>query len=236
MSLLTLVQAHCAVNGLNTPSTVASNNDATISQILGILNSLLDEINDQSSFQAYTYEALFTFTAAEDQGALTTLAVNGFQWMLNGTFYDRTLMRPVYGPVSAVEWQALKAIPNPGPFYKYRIRGNNLLINPAPAAPLSTVAFEYASSYGVLAADGTTYKQYFTADDDTTVLPESIIRMGLTYRWKQQKGLPYQDDEDRFWSKLNNAIARDGTKKILKLDGPSMPEIQPGIFVPAFRS
>lgn len=235
MSLLTLVQAHCQVNGLNNPLTVASNSDATVSQILGILNSLLDEINDQSSFQAYTYEAAFTFTAAENQGAMTTLAPNGYQWMINQTFYDRTLMRPVYGPVSAVEWQQLKAIPNPGPFYKYRIRGNRLLINPVPAAPLSSVAFEYASSYGIVAANGTTFKQYFTADDDNTVLPEAIIRMGLSYRWKQTKGLPYQDDETRFWSKLNNAIARDGTKKILKMDGPSMPEIQPGIFVPAFR-
>lgn len=232
MSLLTIVQNVCRINGLPIPGFVVSSSDNTTQQMLGLANELLDSMIDESKFQAFTKQVVFSYIAAEDQGDLNTICP-GYLWINNETFFDRTLMRPVYGPILDSEWQALKAIPNPGPWYKYRIMGNHLLINPVPQDPLSTVAFEYATSYGVLASDGTTAKQYFTADDDTFLLPERILQRGLSYRWKQIKGLPYQADEAAYFSMLNNAIARDATKRRINMGDRKPFDIQPGIFVPS---
>lgn len=234
MSLLSIIQDHCRLHGLAVPSSVIGNSDVTVSQLLSAANAVLDEIVDANGLEAFVYEATFSFIAAEDQGAVENLAggLSGFQFIKNGTFYDRTLRRPVYGPMTEIEWQQIKAIPNPGPFYKYRIRSGNLLINPVPAVPLSTVAFEYVSSFGVRSSTGTA-KQYFTEDSDTFILPERILKSGLSYRWKQIKGLPYQSDEKRFWDQLNNAIARSGTKPDLNLSHSHLPDIKPGIFVPS---
>lgn len=233
MSLLTVVQRFCQVNGLASPNIVVSSQDSAVQQYLGICNELLDTMIDESKFQAFQKQGTWTLIADEDQGPIPTIAPNGFLWFNNGTFYDRTLRRPLYGPIEDDEWQALKAIPNPGPFYKFRVRGNHLLINPVPTTPFSLIAFEYSSCYGVIAADGTTEKQYFTADDDSFVLPEKILQKGLTFRWKQIKGLPYQADETAYYSLLNNYISRNKPRRNYNLADTNNMGIQPGIFVPS---
>lgn len=232
MSLLTIVQQHCQIHALAVPTAVVGSTDTTVQQLLGILNELVDSMTDESQWQAFSYEALFNFIPQEDQGSIYTLADEGFQWIHNETFYDRTLKRPVYGPVTDQEWQAIKAIPNPGPWYKWRIRQDRLLINPIPTTPYSLVAFEYGSSYGVKSSGGVA-KQYFTADDDIFVLPEKIIRKGLAFRWKQVKGLPYQVDEEQYYKLLNNALTRDGGKRQYRLDCNQPLSLSPGIFVPS---
>lgn len=232
MSVLSLVQQHCRIHGLNTPATVVGSTDTTVKQLYGLLLQLMDEIVEESKFNVTTCEAVFTAVAAEDQGAIQSYATQGYQWAYPNTFFDRTLRRPLYGPLSEVEWQQIKALPNPGPFYKFRIRGDHILINPAPAAPLSTIAFEYASSWAVYDSGGT-LKAAITADTDYFVFPENTLLRGLAYRWKQVKGLPYQSDETKYYNLLNNYIARDKVKPDIDLSHPHPREIKPGVFVPS---
>lgn len=236
MTLLTLVQDHCRVHALNVPTTVVGSQDTSTKQIWGLVNSLIEDIVDESKWQAFAVEKTFTLIAAEDQGTIDSIlgANNGFLWFYPDTFYDRTLRRPLYGPVTAEEWQQLKALPNPGPWYKFRIRGDHLLINPAPtvAGGLSSIAVEYASSFGVKDAGGTR-KAQFTLDDDVSVLPERILKKGLAFRWKQLKNLPYQADETRYFDMLNNYIARDGTKRSYNLGENRPLSLRPGVFVPS---
>lgn len=232
MTLLTVVQDFCTINGLATTNIVISSPDATVQQLLGVTNDCVELILDQSGFQAYTYEAVFTTLPQEDQGSIYDLGNQGLLSIYSNTLFDRTLRRPLYGPVSAEDWQALKALPNPGPFYKYRIRQDRFLINPVPTVPYSIIAFEYASSFGVKDSLGVP-KAVFTADDDTFVLPERLLKRALTFRWKQIKGLPYQSDEAAFYAMLNNYIARDKTKPRIDMAGGNRWQVRPGIFVPS---
>jgi len=235
MTLLSIVQDHCRVYALNIPTSVIGSQDTSVAQLLGLLNNLVENLIDENNWQAFTQEALWTMIPGEDQGTFTTdiLPDTGFLWAANGTFWDRTLRRPLYGPVTDVEWQALKAIPNPGPWYKYRIRGDHFLINPAPTVGnLSEISFEYATSFAVKSSDGV-LRPVFQADTDTSILPEKILKQGLAYRWKELKGLPYQPEMDRYYNMLNNYIARDGTKRVYRLDGANNWDVRPGIFVPS---
>lgn len=234
MSLLTVIQDHCRIHALNVPTAVIGGTDTTVQQLLGICQELVDDITDESKFQGITREGTFTMAASESQGKIQDLAgVEGFMWAYTETFFDRTLRRPLYGPLTEIEWQQVKAIPNPGPFYKFRLRGDKILINPVPATPFSEVYFEYASSWAILAVDGTTYKPRFTADDDSFVLPEKILRKGVAYRWKQIKGLPYQADEEKYYSLLNNYIVRNKVPRSYDISQTSLPDISPGICVPS---
>ena len=233
MTVLSIIQDHCRMNALSVPSAVIGSTDTGVQQLYGILNDLLDEMVNESKFNVTTMEAVFTATAAEDQGAMSTLAPYGYQFAYFETFFDRTLRRPLYGPLDETEWQQIKALPNPGPFYKFRIRGDHLLINPAPTTPLSTIAFEYASSWCI--KDGVTQdlKAAITLDNDTFIFPERIIRKGLAYRWKIIKGLPYQEDQTQYYNLLNNFIARDKVKSRINVSEPHQPSIKPGVFVPS---
>ncbi len=231
MSVLSIIQDHCRLHALNVPSGVVGSTDTTVTQLLAILKETLDEIVTESKFNVTTQEATFTAIAAEDQGAMETLCPNGYQWAINETFFDRTLAKPLYGPLNEVEWQQIKALPDPGPFYKFRIRGNRLLLHPAPTAPLSEIAFEYMSNWCVTDSGGT-LKAAVTEDTDLFVFPEAIVRKGMMFRWKQIKGLPYQADETKYYNLLNNYIARDKSKRTINAADPHPTDLRPGVFVP----
>lgn len=211
MTLLTTIQQHCLVHGLASPSVVTTSTDAGILQMLAILNELLDSVVDESNHQAYSISGTFVSVATQDQGAITTLVSPSWLWFENGTIFDRTNNQPVLGPLTAEEWQRLQAAAATGPYSSYQIRGNHFYMYPTPSAG-HTIGFTYGSSYGVLSSAAVA-KQYATADDDTFILPEKILRKGLSFRWKQVKGLPYQADEIAYYKMLNNFIGRDGTKR-----------------------
>lgn len=230
MTLLSLVRAFCFRTGISPSLVVATALDQQTMQVSDLLNEVIEDLMDHN-WTGMVQEALWSATAAENQGPLTTLAPNGFKWILPETLFDRTMRLPLFGPLSASDWQALKALPNSGPFYKYRIVGGNFLLNPEPPAGHELV-FEYASSWCVLDADGVTSKPYPTADTDTFLVPDTLLQAGLRWKWKYEKGLEYAEDFSRYEMLRENSLGRDGTKKILNMgDAPSA--IQPGIFVPS---
>lgn len=234
MSALSIIQDFCNIHGLTVPSTIIGATDTQTNQLLAILNEMLEDIVVESKYQVVTRECLTTLTAGENQGPMSSLGggLFGYYQANFETFFDRTLRRPLYGPLSDREWQELKALPNPGPFYKFRILGDCLLINPVPTAPFSTIAFEYMSTFLVTDASGTP-KGTVTADTDIFALPEHIIRKWMMFRWKQIKGLPYQEDMQRGFDMLNNYITRDKVKTRINVAYPDQTLIKPGVFVPS---
>lgn len=231
MSMLTLIQRFCRRTNLTVPSTVYGSSDPQIRQVMAILEEEGNDLAGRGDWNELTFQATHTTTAAEDQGDIDSIATNGFRYIKNDTFWDRTLQEPVYGPVGDKDWQAIKATNVTGPKYQFRIRGGHLLANPTPTAG-HTWAFEYVSWNWILGADLTTYKQYFTLDTDTLLLPEEILTLGLRWRWKKEKGLEYAEDFRTYEAAVKDALGRDGGKRTLNMggenDGP-----HPQVFIPA---
>jgi hypothetical protein len=230
MSVLTVVQYVCGRTNVPVPTTVLGNTDTQIVQMLRLLEEEGNDLARRGPWQALTFEATHTTLALEDQGAVTSIATNGYRDIKHGTFWDRTNTLPILGPVSDMDWQRLKGMATTGPRYQFRIRGGKLLINPTPTAGY-TWAFEYISKYWMLGIDGTTYKDYATLDTDTILLPEDLVLMGLRWRWKKEKGLDYAEDMRTYEFQVKDALSRDGGKDTINMNGVSR-EAQPGIFVP----
>lgn len=230
MSMLSIITTYCQRTGLPVPTFVAGSTDKQVVQILALLNEVGEDLCDRWSWQALVEEATFTTVAGEDQGAITTLAPNGFLRILNETIFNRSLRLPIFGPLRADQWQGLKALPTTGPFYKYRIRGGHLYFNPAGTAG-QTCAFEYVSSMHVVQADGTRLSA-FAVDTDTSVFDERLLIAGLKWKWKYEKGLDYAEELRRFEEMANNACGRDGTKPRIDMASGGN-DYRPGIWVPA---
>ena len=232
MSLLTTIQYVCGRTNVPVPSSVmGAVTDTQVLQLLRLLEEEGTDLSKRGTWQGITFEATHTTIAAEDQGALTTIATNGFNYIKPDTFWNRTDKLPVIGPLSDTQWSALKAVTTAGPRYQYRIRGGKLLILPTPTASLSW-AFEYASKNWILGADGTTYKQFFTLDTDTILLPEDLVIMGLRWRWKKEKGLEYAEDFRTYETQVKDALGRDGGKPTLSMQDGSR-DVRPGVYVPS---
>lgn len=231
MSLLTVVQSFCQRTGLPVPAFAVGSTDSQVLQIIALANEVVEDLCDRWTWTALEREAIFTTVLGEDQGAITTIAPDGFLRISQETIFNRTLRLPLFGPMTQSQWQALKALPTTGPFYKYRIRAGRLLFMPAGVAG-QTCAFEYASSYAILAIDGTTYRSSFAADTDTFLLDEKLLTAGLRWKWKAEKGLDYAEEFRRYEELANNASGRDGTKPRIDMSGGGN-DFRPGIWVPS---
>jgi hypothetical protein len=216
--------------GLPAPTTVFGSSDTQVLQYGALANEILEDMFDRGYWQELEQEALFVTVATESQGNIYTLAPNGLNYFTPMTIFDRTLRLPVYGPLNAQEWQALKALPTTGPLYKYRIRGDLLLFNPVPVAGHSC-AIEYMSEWGVAVA-GVPAKKWFTADTDTPYIDANVFLNGVRWRWKAEKGFDYAEDFRMYEEGLVNSLSRNATKPTVNISG-SYPRAQPGIFIPA---
>lgn len=230
MTILATIQTFCGRTGLPVPQFVVGSQDTQVTQLLALANELVEDLCDRWSWTVLTKEAVFTTVAGEDQGSIDTIAPDGFQRILQETIFNRSLRLPLFGPLMAAQWQALKALPTTGPFYKYRLRGGRLLFNP-PGIAGQTCAFEYASSHAVLSLSGSG-KPYFTADTDELLLDERLLQAGLRWRWKAEKGLDYSEEFRRYEELANNAAGRDGTKPRIDMGGGGN-DFRPGIWVPS---
>lgn len=231
MNLLQIITAVCQRTGLPTPTSVVSSADDQLLQLLGLVGEVCEDLTRRHTWTDLTQEAVFTSVAGSDQGLVTSKAKVGFLKILNETIYDRTQGFPIYGPRSPQEWQAIQALPLSGPFYQYRIRLGRLLITPdIPAA--HTLAFEYASEACFYNSSTDSYKVYPTADDDEFLLNKTLLILGLRWRWREEKGLPYAENFRAYETAVAEAMGADGTKAKLSLDGGSW-AARPGIVVPA---
>lgn len=230
MSLLTVVQQFSARTGLPIPPTVLDSGDNQVLQLAALANELIEDLCDRWTWQLFTREALFTTVAGANQGAISTLAPQGFLRILQETIFNRTLRLPIFGPMWAQDWQAQKALPATGPLYRYRVLGNQLLFMP-DAAPGHTCVFEYASNLAIAGTDGT-LRAAFAEDSDTFLLSEPLLVAGLRWKWKAEKGLSYAEDFRRYETLVSNLVARDGSKPRLSLNA-GVAEYKPGIWVPS---
>jgi hypothetical protein len=228
MTCLSVVQEVCDLVGVNRPNVVVSSSDQQVRQILGLVNREGRALAARHDWEVLKAEATFTTVATESQGDVETLSP-GYKFIINGTLFNRTQQRPVYGPLNDQQWQLQKSSSVTGPYSQYRIRGGELLMLPTPTAG-ETCAFEYISKYWVRDTGSTTTRASYTADSDVGLLSEDLITLGAIWRWKQAKGFEYAQDFEEYEKQVNDAIARDGTKAVLSMAGDK--DAAPGVLVP----
>lgn len=231
LTLLQIVQEMCGRTGLLKPVVVSGTLDPQTLQFLSLLNEEVEEITRRFDLQEMLAQATFNLVAAESQGTMDAIAGAPVKNILNNVLWNRTTRLPIWGPVRPQLWQWYKALPVTGTLYQYRFRGNELLINPTPATAGDLIAFEYVRKYAVYDAEDAAYKQFFTKDTDTCLLPDDVLIAGLRWRWKREKGLPYAEDKVRYEGIASDHALTDGTKRQLKLTGSDQ-YLPAGIVIP----
>jgi hypothetical protein len=217
--------------GLNKPLAVVSSLESEIIQLQEIANEEGQELTARYSWQALTKEATFSTVATESQGTITTIAGSDFDHIINETFWNRSQRRPVFGPLSDSKWQQLKAQQLVGPWIQHRIRNNEILFIPVPSAG-QTCAFEWISKNWCVASAGTPTYPKWTNDDDTGILDERVMTLGIIWRWKSIKGFEYAEDFAKYERAVADYMTRDGGKARLSL-GSSHFDVFPGVIVPS---
>lgn len=229
MTLLVTIQRVCRRIGITAPATVSGSSDPQIIQLMEIANEEGQDLSARYPWQSLQQESTFATVATESQGTITALAGADFRYILNDIMWNRSLLRPVFGPLVPTDWQALKARNVTGPFTQFRMRGNQVLFIPVPVVG-NNIYFEWISKNWVTVLAGGTSANW-TADGDTALIDEEIMRFGIIWRWKAAKGLSYAEDFEKYENLVNDQMARDAGKARLNLGG-SMNEFPAGVLVP----
>lgn len=208
MSLLTLCQSAAIQLSVSVPSIVMAGVDET-----SIILRRLAQEEGVSLMRRYPWQALqrehtFTTVAADTQtGGIPT----AFDRIIPDTVFNRNTRRRVAGPLSPDEWAQTKAslvtYVNP----TFRIRGDAFLMTPNPPAG-ETVAYEYISK-NFCTSSTAVPQAAWAADDDLGVVDEGLITLGLVWRFRQAKGLPYGEDLAMYERRVMDAQMRDGGGK-----------------------
>ncbi len=230
MSLLTTITQVCRRIGITAPSSVSSSSDLQIIQLMALANEEGQDLSTRYPWQNLRQESTFSTVAAEDQGSITSLAGTDFRYILNDIMWNRSLLRPIFGPVQPYEWQNLKARNITGPWGQFIMRGNHIRIIPIPVAG-NTIAFEWISKNWVSVTASSTTSATWTADADTGLLDEEVMAQGILWRWKAAKGLEYAEDYAKYERLVADLMARDGGKALLNMEGCNY-DLPVGILVP----
>lgn len=232
MNALEIIQAFAVKVGFPRPSTALANQAEDVQQIVECLNEEGNSLRGRCNWEALNFEATFTTVATESQGTLASLITSGqiLDSIANSIIWNRTMQVPVLGPETKQQWQMRKALNLTGPYSRYRIRGGQLLFNPAPTAG-HTCAFEFQSKCWCTDAAGTTYRKRLVADTDEMLLDEDVMQQGLEWRWLRKKGLSYAEEFASYEALVEGLVQTDGTKPVLDMSGGAR-EARPGIIVP----
>lgn len=226
MTCLSIIVSVCARLSLPQPTAAFGSTDPQVLQMLDLLNEAGNELAGDAPWEALVEQQTFTTTATPAQAAALPADFDRF---IPNSFFNRTTVRQVYGPLTSQEWQALQTLPALGTIYLgYRERSGQFLFTPTPPAG-QTIAYEYVSAYWAKSALAVAQPAYL-ADTDLTFLSEELLKASLRWRFLRAKGLDYAEEMATFERLKERAMGRDGGASALNIsqagwttDRPNLP-------------
>lgn len=216
-TLLSNCQEAARLLKLDVPTSIVANTTDETAQLLWALaNRGGRALAKRIAWEALCVSATLTTLAALDQGALPA----AFDRMVPGTMWNTTLRRMVFGPLDGQEWAEAQATTSALINPAFRIRAGHIWFSAIPTAGQS-VTYEYVSKYWVNSLTASSY----AADTDTTAFDDELLVLDLMWRYRQNKGLSFDDDRIEFERRLADCISNDGARRTLgpntALNGPT---------------
>lgn len=190
-------------------TTVATATEANTLQLLALANREGRELMRRYPWEALRKEHTFLTVAAEEQTNAFP-SPNDFDRFIEDSQYNRTRHRRITLLTSS-EWQAQQGLTASVLTDSFIIRGSAWLAEPTPAAG-DTNAYEYVSKNWCQSSGGTAQSAW-AADDDTGILDEELMGLGLIWRWKRAKGFDYSEEFNTYQIQVMQAMQLDGGKR-----------------------
>lgn len=213
MTLLSIVQDACNDIGFPVPATVVGNAEAA--QYFRLANREGEALS-RFQWEILTKEHTFLLTEADQDYALPS----DFRYIIDTTQWNRDNQRAIIW-INSVQWQFFKSWTTVnGLNLRARIRNNEFEFEQALTSSDTgkTVAFEYVSKNWAQSV-GSVAQQKFALDDDSALLDEELMTVGLIWRFKKAKGLEYMADLAEYNLLVKQHKARDGGSPYVRLGG-----------------
>lgn len=194
MTLLTAVNGAQRKLSLAVTFSIVADGQETQNLLLQLANEEAAEILERDEYDFPLLRRTQSFTASLASLQSAPGKPTNFQRAIPETFWNATTDRKVYGPLTDQEW----AIANgnavtSATWQSAMFRYDGLHIFPVPTAA-DTITYDYILNTPVQATGGGAYKTEFTADTDVYLLGDRVLRLGIVWRYKADKGRDYAED------------------------------------------
>ncbi|OHV77973.1 hypothetical protein [Ensifer sp. LCM 4579] len=196
MTLLTVVNAACDIVSLDRFDSVYGTNDPNAQTMVALAQEAGGEIARRADWRRLVKSLAVSASPELLPSDYQRLAPGGAVRSADGGCIRLVTNDAQWAVVAAVGSEALYC----------HLRGKEMLFSPAAAAAGATI--DYLSKNWVL-GDPYEERDLFRADDDTMLFPERLLAKGLIWRWKRQKGLPFEDHLAEFEAELLQEINAD---------------------------
>ena len=213
-TLLSMCRDAADLIGIQRPVGIMAGGDQTARTLLSCATREGRALSRRWTWQALTQIRTFISVAAEAQPGAIPADCNR---ILPDTFFNRTMKRPVRGPLNAREWEVQKALTAAVLFDAFRVRDDALDMIPTPGAGW-TYAFEYVSTNWCESAGGAGQDSWL-ADTDVPLLDPEAFTLGIIWRYLQSRGLDYAEAMRSYEIEVTNLTARDGARRAVDLTG-----------------
>ena len=217
MSLLTIAQNVADFTGFERPTTVVGNTDPIARQLLAFINREGKSLMRASNWPILLKEHTFNTVNGTQSYDLPT----DYDRSVDSTIYNRTDTEQLTGPITPQQYALDRyGTASSGVTQKFRFKASsNALkfdITPTPTSAES-LGYEYVSSHWNQTSGGTS-QAAMAADSDIGILDETLIELGVTYRFKQNHGLAYDSDFREYQLELRQAISRAGGAPVISFN------------------
>lgn len=183
---LKIVQDVMKKIGLPTPGTVVGNTDATVVQMLQLLQDLGQELAKRADWQMFSR----THTMSVITPTLEYAVPSDLDFYIPNTGWNNTARIPLIGPLTDQQWALLQARQLGGTtlYLQFTQQQDKIVFYFAPTTAQS-VTINYRGRGWVQAAlSATTFQDEILLDADSVLFDPLLVRMGLNLAWRQAKG------------------------------------------------
>lgn len=225
MNILQIVQAATLSIDVDRPTALFANTDRTSLELIDAVNTSALQILDDYDWQRLIKTATITGDGVETAFPLpadySRMVKDASLVGPNWRFYPTQQMQDFN------HWLELIDYPVATWEQRWMLFGGNLHV--MPVMPLNTpLSYGYISTSIVVGADPTT----FTADSDTFVLDDELLRLGIVWNWKAAKGYDFSTELAQYQQRLEMQRFRDvGARQTLITGGRRGRYTIPGAFV-----
>lgn len=217
MTILATIQAASMKLGIERPAVVMSSTEQEHLELKAVANEMAEEIGKAAEWELLKKLHTFTGDGSETEFDLPA----DFDRMpkeaqLRSTRWDGGRLEHVE---SHDDWLS-RQLQNFTDFGAWTKLSGQIHFNPAPT-DTELVKFYYLSNGWITGADGPTFE--FLADDDVFRLPERLIRLGIIWKWKKDKGTPYAEELADYEIALAAETMRDKGVRTISIGRASWP-------------
>ncbi|OCP36737.1 hypothetical protein [Ensifer sp. LC163] len=196
MTLLSSINEVCDVVSLDRFDSVYGSVNPNAQTMVALAQEAGDEIARRGDWQQMLLQATAVASPLNLPSDFERLTPGGSVRTSAGTF-----ARPI---TNSGQWAVIVGIPSAQPYFF--VKGNQVLFSP-PSAGTGAIV-DYVSKNWVL-RDPEGPAAVLSADDDQTLFPERLLVKGILWRWKRQKGLPFDDNVAEFEADLGQELNAD---------------------------